>query len=139
MALTVDFADGFTSASAPDLAGSGQESYVLANNQSSFTNVTGLLFDNTTEKSVFAEYELQRTDSTPSEYRQSGSFIASYDGSAWSIQFGAFVGDEMIADSLPSAYSVQFQMSGGQVQYKTGNMGSGHAGRLAISIVRISA
>jgi len=140
MTRIVDFADGFTSASAPSISGGSLETYTLSNNQASFTN-TGLSFDSSTHTSAFIDFELLRTDATPSYYSQSGKIIAAYDGTAWSIEFGNFIGDEIVADSLASAFNVQFQITSlGVIQYKSGNMtGGSHSCEWKLAVTRISA
>jgi hypothetical protein len=140
MSLIVSFADGFTSASAPTIAGSSPEEYSLLNNQSSFANITGLLFDSAVHTTVFMDYEIELSDATPSLYRQSGSLIASYDGGAWLLEAGSYIGDSVLTTSAPVAGEIQLQMSGGQVQYKSGNMAGGSfSGTLKLSITRVAA
>lgn len=140
MSRIVSFSDGFTSATAPDVAGGSAENYPLLNNQSSFVNITGLDFDETITTSAFIALEIERSDATPSLYRQSMTLIASYDGVNWLLEAGSFIGDEMLADSVASPQFIQLQMSGGQVQYKSGNMtGGSYAGEFKFSITRISA
>jgi hypothetical protein len=140
MSLIVSFADGFTSASAPTIAGSSPEEYSILNNQSSFANITGLLFDSAVHTTIFMDYEIELSDATPSLYRQSGSLIASYDGSAWLLEAGSYVGDSVLTTSAPIAGEIQLQMSGGQVQYKSGNMAGGSfSGTLKLSITRVAA
>jgi len=140
MTRIVSFSDGFTSASAPDLAGSSPENYPLLNNQSSFVNITGLDFDESLVTTAFIQLEIERSDATPALYRQSVSLIASYDGSAWLLEAGSYIGDPMLADLISGVSDVQLQMSGGQVQYKSGNMlGGSYSGTFKFSITRISA
>lgn len=140
MTRLIEFADGFTSASAPSIAGNSAENYPLLNNQAAFVNITGLDFDETITTTAFIALEIERSDATPALYRQSMTLIASYDGSAWLLEAGSFIGDEMLADSVASPQFVQLQMSGGQVQYKSGNMvGGTYAGEFKFSITRISA
>jgi hypothetical protein len=140
MSLVVTFADGFTSASAPTLAGSSPEEYALLNNQSAFTNITGLSFNSANHTTAFIDFEIELSDATPSLYRQSGSMIASYDGSAWLLEPGAYIGDAVLTTSAPVAGEIQIQVSGGQVQYKSGNMtGGSFSGTLKLSITRVAA
>lgn len=140
MTLIVDFADGFTSASSPVLAGNSPEEYALLNNQSSFVNITGLSFDSSVYTSVFIDYELQLSTATPSLYRQSGSIILNFNGSAWSIEPGSYTGNSIIAYSAPVAGEIQLQMSGNQVQYKSGNMtGGSFLGKFKLIITRVVA
>lgn len=132
------FADGFTSASAPDVVGGEVAEYSIANNLSSATNVTGFLFDDETERSVFVEYQLTRADDTPASYIQSGSFILVYDA-GWSMEFGPYVGDALIQDSITSTEHVVLTVtSGGQIQVATGNMtGANHSCVLRVAYTRI--
>lgn len=141
MSLVVTFADGFTSASAPTIAGSSPEEYSLSNNQASFTDVTGLIINAVDHTTAFFEYELERSDATPSLYRQSGSFIANYDGSAWILEFGSYIGDQLIVDAIANPQDVGFQiLSSGQMQYRSGNMtGGSHSATLKLSVTRIAA
>lgn len=137
MPRVVSFADGFTSASAPDVAGGVQETYALNNNQT-LTNITGLVFDNAEYKTAFFDYELERIGS--STYRQSGTFIISYNGS-WTLTLGNYQGDSIIESTLLNAWSITLVInsSTGQFQYSSGNL-SGHTeSNLKLNIVRILA
>lgn len=140
MTLIVDFADGFTSATSPVLAGNSPEEYSLLNNQSSFINVTGLSFDNTIYTSVFIDFELELSDATPILYRQAGSIVLAYNGSSWIIEPGSYIGNSILTTSTPIAGEIQLQMSGNQVQYKSGNMAGGSfSGTFKLIITRVSA
>jgi hypothetical protein len=141
MSLIVNFADGFTSASAPTITGGSgpQETYVISNNISSPTNITGLVFSSTSFRSFFANFRLTRTD-TVTSVEQTGTLIGHYDGSAWTLTFGNYDGDSIVASSLVAVTDVVFTItSGGQVQYTSGNMvGGTHTGSLKLAITRIS-
>lgn len=140
MSRIASFADGFTSATAPTLEGASQDDYTLLNNQASATDVTGLVFSSVEYKSAFLDFTLTRSDDTPLLFTQTGSAIASYDGSTWSLEFGNFIGDSLIQDTLTNDEHVILSITGvGQVQYQTGNMGTGHSCELSISSIRILA
>lgn len=135
MVRIVDFADGFSSATNPDIGSPNLEEYTLTNNQATFANIAGLLFDEAEELSVFMDYELERVGS--STYRQAGSMQAIYNGS-WSLIFGNFSGDELIQDVITNQQEVIFSLSGGQMQYKTGNQPGHTQSKLKLNIVRIT-
>lgn len=135
MARVISFADGFTSATAPTGAGSVIESYTIANNTTGGSIVT---LDNTSTKSVFADYELRRSTSL-GVFIQSGSLIFSYDG-AWALSFGNYMGDEMFIDTIASTEHVKLMInsSTGAITFDSGNMsGTGYTGTLKLNIVRI--
>lgn len=140
MSKIIDFADGFTSATAPNISGDSPEVYSLLNNRSTFTPVSGLIFNSANETSVFMLAEIERKDNTPLVYRQSISLIAAFNGSIWTLEPGSYIGTSIVADSLANSYNMQLQMNGGQVEYKTGNMtGGGATTKLKLSVTRISA
>ena len=136
MTRIVSFADGFTSASAPVVAGAEQENYTLANNQS-LTNITGLIFDSSTYKSVFIDFEIERIGS--STYRQSGSLILSYNGT-WSITFGNYQGDPIIEDVLTEDYGITLSVVGatGQVQYSSNNLPGHTSSKIKLYVVKVT-
>lgn len=127
MTRIINFADGFTSASAPDVEGTSLESYDILN------NTTGTLFTvlpaETT--SIFASYELSR-----STYVQGGSFVAVYD-SGWTIQQGNYIGDDLIQDTISNPQEIRLYFSGNDLKYDSGNIGSN--GKLKLSITRVTA
>jgi hypothetical protein len=136
MTRIVSFADGFTSASAPVVAGAEQENYTLANNQA-LTNITGLVFDSSAYKSVFVDFEIERIGS--STYRQSGSLILSYNGT-WSITFGNYQGDPIIEDVLTEDYGITLSVVGatGQVQYSSNNLPGHTSSKIKLYVVKVT-
>ena len=133
----VNFADGFTSASAPLVTGGVQEDYALANNQA-LTNITGLVFSSTSYKAVFIEYELERIGS--STFRQVGTMILSYNGT-WTLNLGNFQGNSIIEPTLVNAESITLTVDSatGQFKYTSGNLAGHTASNLNLNIVRIVA
>jgi hypothetical protein len=132
MPRIVSFADGFTSATEPDFEGASQQpDFTIADNQASFANITGLVLDHTISETYFAKYQLKRGTN-----KQDGELMFRYASSAWTISQGNSDGDVMLADSIVNGKDVVLGMSGEQVQYKSGNLGS--SGTLKIILERIS-
>lgn len=135
MVRVVNFADGFTSASAPTGAGSVIETYTIANNTTSGAILT---LDSSTSKSAFVDYELRRSTSL-GVFIQTGSIIFNYDGS-WSMSFGNYSGDEMIVDTIVNTEHVKLTLNSGTgaLTFDSGNMsGTSYSGTLKLNIVRI--
>lgn len=136
MTRVVSFADGFTSASAPVIAGAEQENYTLLNNQA-LTNITGLSFDSASYKSVFIDFEVERIGS--SSYRQSGSMILVYNGT-WSMTFGNYQGDAIIEDVLTEDYGITLSVVGatGQIQYSSNNLPGHTSSKIKLYVVKVT-
>ncbi len=135
----IAFADGFTSASAPDVSSAGQEQYTLANNISVLTSITGLNISAYT--TAFVDFELTRVDFTGT-YRQSGSLILTFIAGAWVLNLGNYQGEDMVrtgAEVIALAKEIFLSVTaGGQVQYKSGPMvDASHVGTLKLQITRI--
>lgn len=139
MTMIVDFADGFTSASAPNLIGLGNEVYTLLNNQPTPQSLTGLLFTGYT--TVFGSYEVERYNGTV-KYRQAGYVIFKYDSTAldWTIDQGNYVGDDLIQSAIANPQEITLSIdSSGQISYTSGNMDSfGYSGKLKLNLNRIN-
>jgi hypothetical protein len=133
MTRIIAFADGFTSATAPDIEGTSLETYEIANNSS------GVLFtlDPTEVTSAFISYELLRSDS--SRYEQAGKIICLYNGTSWSIQPGNYIGEDLIQDTVTLPQHVVLSFNGNDLEYESGNMGGSYSGEIKLSITRINA
>ena len=122
MTRVINFADGFTSASAPTVEGGVQQDYTILNNQAS--NVTLFTLDASQTTTAFYLFELSR-----GTYSQSGTFILSYNGSSWIYNLGNWQGDDMIVSTLANGQDVRFEIttsSGvGSFKYTSGNDASG--------------
>lgn len=133
MPRIVTFADGFSSASAPDIEGSIQENYTLTNNISSATNINGLVFDSAETITAFGSFELTR-----GTYHQAGSAMFICDAGVWSISLGNFDGDSILNDALDNTYNVVLSFgTAGQVQYTSGNLAGSPTTILKLVITRI--
>lgn len=96
----------------------------IANNQSSAANVTGLLFDDTTDYAFHVKYAIVRTTSTDTK-KASGFLSGQYDSvnNEWTIGAFEINGDSGVIFSITS---------GGQVQYTSDNMsGASYAGNMS--------
>ena len=135
MPKIIEFADGFSSASAPDIEGGTQEVISLLNNQTG-TAISELDFDGFS--SVFIDFEVHRFDDV-STFRQVGTAIFRKNPSTllWSFDLGNYTGDSIIEESISSPEHIVLSIDGsGQVSYDSGNMGSGHTAILKIVLLR---
>lgn len=139
MTMVVDFADGFTSGSRPDLIGLGNESYELLNNQAVDVAIDGLNFDGYT--TVFASLEIDRFNGTES-FRQSMPMVFQYNSNddTWSFDVGAYKGDNMLKSEIVDPKDIVLTIdAAGQLYYKSGNMDSfGYEGNLKFNLDRIN-
>ena len=131
----INFADGFTAASAPTGSSGGVESYIITNNVTAGAISTLEQMDG---KSVFADYEIRRETSL-GVFIQSGSMILSYDN-AWSLSFGNYMGDEIFIDTIVNTEHVKLMINSatGEITYDSGNMsGTSYVGTFKLNIVRV--
>lgn len=105
--------------------------FTIANNQSSYANITGFILDSATYTRYKWRYRIQRSDDTPDVRDEIGTMSAKWDGSAWSyirtIEEGNALGDgveggETQVGATDAYYIVP---ATGQVQYKSSNMTGG--------------
>jgi len=141
MPLIVNFTDSFTSSSAPVITGGSQEDYTILNNQSSFVSFTSpFTIDSADSASAFVNYELERIDASD-EYRQSGTFIISFDGTDWVLNLGNYQGSDLIQDNILNPELIQLQITTtagvGELEYKSGNMASHVSSKIKMDITRI--
>lgn len=105
--------------------------FTIADNQSAYTNVTGLLLDQAVTRSVDIEYTIYRTDGAV-ERRERGTIYATYKavGAVWAYSRKTHHGDDAlnVADSL-------FVTTAGQVQYKSDSLGGTYSGKMRYKIV----
>jgi hypothetical protein len=98
-----------------------QTTFPLANNVTSPTNVTGLIFNTGQVRAAFIEYSIYLTStSNPSGQSEAGLMIAVYDNSAgtgnkWSLTMGPVNGDSGVTFTMTDA---------GQIQYQSPNIGA---------------
>jgi hypothetical protein len=96
-----------------------ETSFAVANNQTTFVDVTGLVFDGASVRSADVTYSVYRiSDANPSGHSESGKMTVVYDNNAvnpWSLAIGNVVGNAGIFFDITNT---------GQIQYKTTDIGS---------------
>lgn len=130
---TLDFDDGFTTASAPS-AISSELSMTIANNQSSAANITDASFDVTLYSGFIIEYDIRRDTST------------SHIGGTGRIEGHVYNGSWVLTDATENedtsaGSGVTFSIStAGQLKYTSTNMsGTGYTGSMKYTARRFSA
>lgn len=116
-----------------DLPGGGGLTYgyfPIADNQSAYANISGLVFDKDDIQSVVLNYTIIRTDGT-NYRRETGHMRLGYDPvNGWRlIRTGSF------DDSLNTADAIAVVSSTGQVQYKSDAMGGSYQGQITWSVI----
>jgi hypothetical protein len=137
MSRVVNFADGFSSASAPTGSGGAQENYTINNSASSQALFT---LSSLTTKTVFSDYELIRSSSL-GEFKQDGSLVFRYSDGAWAITYGNYSGDEMLVDTIVNNEHclLVINSSTGAVTISSGTLGgTSYVGTLKLNNVRIA-
>jgi len=113
---------------ASNIVGTGDittTSFILANNQSSASNVTDLSFDPGTIRSAIIQYSVHRSTSL-SEEAETGTLFLTYKNvsSTWDIT-RAFGGSSSVVFTITNA---------GQIQYTTSNLtGTSYSGLMKFS------
>lgn len=107
--------------------------FTIADNQSSFQNITGLVFDKTLVNSVKVEYTIYRTNGSSIERRESGSFTITYKpvAVAWTITRRAESDD----DALNMGASSLGVTAAGQIQYKSDSIGATYVGKMRYKVL----
>lgn len=92
-------------------------SFNIANNQTTFADITGLVFNIGSVRSAVIEYNITRTsDSNPSGLTETGEFHIVYDNvDGWSIGSGGVIGNSGVTFQITSL---------GQMQYQSTDVGS---------------
>lgn len=109
----------------------------LLDNQTTYQNLTDILFSNLTEYSVFINYHVQRLDDSVNAY-ETGVLICHYDevAAVWELSQETYT-----PAAQTQAVGVTFNLTtGGQLQYKTTNYGgTNYDGKLRASIKKVLA
>ncbi len=106
--------------------------FTIADNQSGYQDITGLLLDSTLYRSARIEYTIYRTNGSSVERRETGYITAHYKPIAgtWTYSRRTDHGD----DALNVANSL-FVTTAGQVQYKSDSIGATYVGTIRYKIV----
>lgn len=113
------WAEGVTNVLA-DLLGPNdilETAFNVANNQTSFADITGLIFNAASVREAQIRYSVFRVSTdNPSGHTESGTIQINYDNNAgWSINQGNILGSSGVTFSITPA---------GQLQYKSTDIGS---------------
>lgn len=105
--------------------------FTIADNQSSYQNVTGLSFDHTVVRAVRVEYTIYRTNGSSIERRETGYLTAHYKAvaAAWSY------GRESSGDDALNMTDGLVVNSSGQVQYKSDSVGATYVGKMRYKVI----
>lgn len=112
-----------------ELAGASsivETQFTIADNQSSYQDITGLLLDQSVSRSVRIDYTIYRTNGSSTERRETGYLICHYKAVAgtWTYERFSYGDDALnIADGL-------FLTTAGQVQYKSDSIGATYVGKM---------
>lgn len=103
--------------------------FTIADNQSSYQNITGLLFDASVTRAVTLEYTIYRTNGSSIERRESGFVTAFYKAvaAAWSFERVSYGDDALGNGTIAQSLNVT---SAGQVQYKSDSIGATYVGTI---------
>ncbi len=114
--------------------------FTIANNQTSYANVTGLLLDSSTYTSYQIEYRIERSTDSPLYYDEVGVLTAYYDGTNWAFKRAVDYGNALGDGSELGDYGTDYLYvvpGTGQVQYKSSNMAGGsYSGVMTWKITR---
>lgn len=106
--------------------------FTIADNQSSYTDITGLALSLSVTKAAIIEYTIYRTNGSSTERREVGRLVAYHKAvaGAWSYERHTDAGDDAlnVADSL-------IVNSSGQVQYKSDSIGATYVGTIRYKII----
>lgn len=95
-----------------------ETTFAVANNQASFTDVTGLVFDGGSVRSARVTYSVYRiSDTNPEGFAETGILSLVYDNNSatpWSMAQGEIVGNSQIYFDISTS---------GQVRYRTNDIG----------------
>lgn len=94
----------------------------INNNQTTFANIPGFIFDTTEVIAINAEYIVNRTTTSPAtKVTESGHIEGNFDGSNWTIAI-TNIGEAGMEFDITSA---------GQIQYKSSDIsGTGYVGEI---------
>lgn len=109
------------------VGGIPEAQFTIADNQSSYQDITGLLLDQNVARVVDVEYTIYRTNGSSTERRERGVLHCTYKAIAavWDYNRETLSGDDAlnVADSL-------ICNSSGQIQYKSDSVGGTYVGKI---------
>ena len=111
-----------------------ETSFLIANNQTSFANITGMVLDKLLFKSAIISFDVYRKDATPTEVSAVGELYPIYKPvlDTWSLEGPELKGDNV--DDIGLEFDIT---SAGQVRYKSSNFtGGSYSGTLRFKFNR---
>jgi hypothetical protein len=106
--------------------------FAIADNQSTYANITDLIIDKDEIVSFDLEYTILRTDGTETR-RERGTLYAHVIEGFWSYSREIKNGTAALGDSIEDSLIVS--ASTGQVQYKSDNMGGTYLGSIRYKVL----
>lgn len=108
--------------------------FTIADNQSSYANITGLVFAGATYASFKVQYTIYRFDGTSDERREVGTLTASYSADADAWTYSRRIDDGIDALGIDDSL---FVTSAGQVQYQSDSMGGTYEGYIRYKVLEV--
>lgn len=108
--------------------------FTIADNQSSYANITGLLLDSTVSRALDIEYTIYRTNGSSIEKRERGILRCMYKAVAlaWTFEHQSWGDDALGNGTISTPLNVT---SAGQVQYKSYSIGATYVGKMRYKVV----
>lgn len=108
--------------------GMEETQFTIADNQSSYQDVTGLLLDSTLTRAAQIQYTIYRTNGS-AERREMGIIFCFYKAVAavWSFEVNSWGDDSLGNGTISAPLNLT---SAGQVQYKSDSMGGTYSGKI---------
>ena len=104
--------------------------FTIADNQSSYQNITGMLVDHTANQCAVVEYTIIRSDGT-NKRREHGYLYLTYDSqNGWVLNRTS-----QGVDALNKGATSLNVTAGGQVQYESDSMGGSYQGQMTWSLI----
>jgi hypothetical protein len=107
--------------------------FTIADNQSSYADITGLLLDASVSRALDIEYTIYRTNGSSIEKRENGILRCMYKAVAavWSFEHQSWGDDALGNGTISAPLNVT---SAGQVQYKSYSIGATYVGTIRYKI-----
>jgi hypothetical protein len=117
--------------------GVDETQFTIADNQTAYTDITGLSFDHSVTRAINLEYTVYREDGTTSK-RELGLLRAFYKAreGTWSYERQSY-GDDALGNGTISAPLIV--NSSGQVQYKSYSVGGSYTGTIRYKAITVFA
>lgn len=114
--------------------GVAETQFTIADNQTAYTNITGLSFSQSSTRAVNLEYTIYRTNGSSIERREIGTMKCMHKPVAgtWSYELTS-VGDDALGNGTISDPFIC--NSSGQIQYKSDSIGATYVGTIRYKVI----